>query len=93
MTQHRSDSVRLIDLLTEHDRTNGNEPDSDGRTAGYDSFSLLGAAGVRSRMMFENYGPLRQVLAPEHHEKVIQIMAAMWKDGFAVGARSQQTDA
>ncbi|WP_331731953.1 hypothetical protein OG613_49130 (plasmid) [Streptomyces sp. NBC_00015] len=93
MTQPHPDNFRLRALLAEHDQSNGNAPGPDGKIAGYDSFSLLGAAGVRASMMFEGFGPLRKVLPPEHHEEIIKIMAALWKDGFAVGARSQQTDA
>ncbi|MEU5196070.1 hypothetical protein AB0G86_18770 [Streptomyces scabiei] len=93
MTHQPSDSVRLADVLAEHDRAHGNTPDPDGKIAGYDQSPLLSVAKSRSRMMFEDRGPLRKVLAPEHHEELIQLMAAMWQDGFAAGARSEQADA
>ncbi|MFB6984571.1 hypothetical protein ACNPQN_32605 [Streptomyces sp. NPDC056297] len=92
MPQPSPDNFRLIALLRDHDHSNGNEPGPDGKLAGYDSSSLLGAAGVRAKMMFEGHGTLRKILPPEHHEEVIRLMAAMWRDGFVVGARSQQTD-
>lgn len=92
MPQPHPDNRRLIALLHNHDQSNGNEPGPDGKLAGYDSFSLLGAAGVRARMMFEGFGNARKILPPEHHDEVIRLMAALWRDGFVVGARSQQTD-
>jgi len=93
MTQPHADNFRLVALLAEHDQADGNNPGPDRKIAGYDSFSLFGAALVRAQTMFEGYGTLRKVLPPEQHEELIQLMAALWQDGFAVGARSQQTDA
>ncbi|MFI6282908.1 hypothetical protein [Streptomyces sp. NPDC050988] len=93
MTQTHRDNLRLIALISAHDQTNGNAPDSDGKIAGYDSFSLLGAAGHRAQLMFEGFGTLRKTLNPRQLEELHHLLAAMWMDGFAVGARSQQPSA
>ncbi|MGW3954619.1 hypothetical protein ACWEKM_27640 [Streptomyces sp. NPDC004752] len=90
MTQTHRDSLRLIALISTHDQTNGNAPDPEGKIAGYDSFSLLGAAGHRSQLMVEGFGTLRKTLNPQQLDELHGLLASMWMDGFAIGARSQQ---
>lgn len=92
MPQPHSDNSRIKTLIHEHDRADGNQPGPDGKLVGYDSFALFESALIRARTMFEGYGPLRKTMPPERHDEVIRLMAAMWQDGFVIGARSQQTD-
>ena len=40
--------------------------------------------------MVKGYGTLRKTLSPEKIDELTQLLAAMWKDGFAVGARSRR---
>ncbi|MER5372761.1 hypothetical protein [Streptomyces sp. NPDC002553] len=84
------DFLRLVALLADHDETNGNLPAADGSIAGYDSFALLGAGAHRARLMAEGFGTLRKTLNGQQLHEFQQLLAAMWKDGFAIGARSQQ---
>ncbi|MGW3390532.1 hypothetical protein [Streptomyces cinereoruber] len=84
------DFLRLVALLSDHDETNGNLPAADGTVAGYDSFALLGAAAHRAQLMTEGSGTLRKTLSAQQLDELQKLLAAMWKDGFAIGARSQQ---
>ncbi|MFH8257569.1 hypothetical protein [Streptomyces roseolus] len=84
------DFLRLVALLADHDETNGNHPATDGTIAGYDSFALLGAAAHRAQLMTEGFGTLRKTLNAQQLDELQQILAAMWKDGFAIGARFRQ---
>ncbi|MFD7958465.1 hypothetical protein ACFV4X_33935 [Streptomyces ardesiacus] len=84
------DSLRLAALLADHDESNGNLPAADGTIAGYDSFALLGAAAHRAHLMTEGFGTLRKTLNAQQLDELQGLLAVMWKDGFAVGARSQQ---
>lgn len=84
------DFLRLVALLADHDETNGNLPAEDGTVAGYDSFALLGAAAHRAQLMAEGFGTLRKTLSAQQLDELQQLLASMWKDGFAIGARSQQ---
>ncbi|RSS37447.1 hypothetical protein [Streptomyces sp. WAC08241] len=89
MTQPHPDSLRLVSLIFDHDEAGGNSPDQGGKIAGYDSFALLGAAAHRANLMLEGNGTLRKTLTPEQLRELRDLLAAMWKDGFAVGARSR----
>lgn len=40
--------------------------------------------------MAQGFGTLRMTLNAQQLDELQQLLAAMWKDGFAVGARSQQ---
>lgn len=40
--------------------------------------------------MTEGFGTLRKTLSAQQLDELQQLLAAMWKDGFAVGARSPQ---
>ncbi|MCQ1577241.1 hypothetical protein [Streptomyces parvus] len=93
MTPIHPDSLLLATLINTHDQTNGNAPDSKGKIAGYDSSCLLGAGGHRAQLMVKGFGTLRKTLNPRQLEELHHILAAMWKDGFAVGACSQQPSA
>lgn len=85
------DSLLLVALIDAHDRTNGNTPDSDGKTAGIDDFALIGAAVRRAQQILDGYGSMIANLEPQQKEDLAKLMAALWKDGFAVGARSHRT--
>lgn len=89
MTQPHPDSLRLAALIAAHDEATGNAPDSNGKIAGYDNSALLGAAGRRAQLMLEGFGTLRKTLAPQQINELWELLAVMWEDGFAVGARSQ----
>lgn len=89
MTEPSPDTLRLVALIANHDDANGNTPDPDGKIAGYDNYALTGAAGRRAQLMLEGHGTLRKTLAPQQQEELVRLLAAMWRDGFAVGARSQ----
>jgi hypothetical protein len=93
MNQPTPDNFRLAALIDAHDKANGNNPDSSGKVAGYDSFALTGAAGHRAQLMIEGHGTLRKTLTPRQIDELTQLLAVMWRDGFAVGVRSQQPDA
>jgi len=90
MTELHPDHLRLIALIRDHDDTNGNAPDPDGKIAGYDSFALTGAAGHRAQLFAQGFGNLRKTLGPQQQEELVRLLATMWRDGFAVGARSQR---
>lgn len=87
------DSLLLVALIDAHDRANGNTPDSSGNVAGINSSALTGAAGHRAQQMFDGYGSMAASLNPQQKKELVQLMAALWKDGFAVGARSQESPA
>ncbi|GAA2720562.1 MULTISPECIES: hypothetical protein [Streptomyces] len=87
------DFLRLVALLADHDESNGNLPAADGTIAGYDSFALQRAAAHRARLMAEGLGTLRKTLNAQQLRELQQLLAAMWKDGFAVGVRSQRPGA
>lgn len=93
MSQPTPDNFRLVALIDAHDQANGNAPHSDGKVAGFDSFALTGAADSRAQLMIEGHGTLRKTLAPQQIDELTQLLAAMWRDGFAVGVRSQDPDA
>lgn len=93
MTQPHPDSLRLAVLIDAHDKANGNASDNDGKIAGFDDFALAGAAGHRAQLMLEGHGALRKTLSPQQIDELRRLMAAMWRDGFAVGASSQRPDA
>ena len=93
MNQPTPDNFRLVALIDAHDKADGNSPDSSGKVAGFDSFALTGAAGHRAQLMIEGHGTLRKTLAPEQIDELTQLLTAMWRDGFVVGARSQSPDA
>ncbi len=93
MSQPTPDTFRLVALIDAHDKVNGNTPDGSGKVAGFDSFALTGAAGHRAQLMIEGHGTLRKTLAPQQIDELARLLASMWRDGFAVGVRSQQPDA
>jgi hypothetical protein len=93
MNHMTPDNLLLVALIDAHDRSNGNTPGPDGKIAGIDSFALTGAAGVRAQQMLEGHGALRKTITPEQQQELVRLLAAMWCDGFAVGARSQQPPA
>lgn len=90
MTDLHPDHLRLVALIANHDEANGNASDPDGKIAGYDSFALTGAAGHRARLIAEGFGTLRKTLTPQQQQDLIRLLTTAWRDGFAVGARSQQ---
>ncbi|MER5889686.1 hypothetical protein ABT160_38165 [Streptomyces sp. NPDC001941] len=90
MTSLHPDFLRLVALLAEHDETDGNLPAADGTIAGYDNFALLGAAAHRALLMAEGLSTLHKTLNAQQGHEFLQLLSAMWTDGFAIGARSQQ---
>jgi hypothetical protein len=92
MTQPTPDAFRLVALIDAHDKANSNTPDSSGKIAGFDSFALTGAAGHRAQLMIEGHGTLRKTLTPQQIDELTRLLAAMWRDGFAVGVSSQSHD-
>lgn len=86
------DSFRLIALIKRHDDNEGNAPDAEGRTAGYDRFALTGAAAHRGTLLLEGFDPLRKTLAPRQVDDVLRLLTAAWLDAFAVGASSRQPE-
>lgn len=87
------DSLLLAALIDAHDHANGNTPDSNSNIAGINTFALTGAAGARAQQMFDDHGSMAASLNPQQKKELVQLMAALWKDGFVVGARSQQSPA
>ncbi|MEV8092639.1 hypothetical protein [Streptomyces nigra] len=83
------DSLRLAALLADHDESNGSLPAADGTVAGYDSVALSRASAHRAQLLAETHGTLRKTLGPRQFAELQQLLAAMWEDGFAVGARSR----
>ncbi|MFD7884057.1 hypothetical protein ACFV3N_16660 [Streptomyces bauhiniae] len=83
------DSLRLVALIKEHDDGEGNAPDRNGKTSGFDRTALLGAAAHRGNLLYENFGPLRKTLTTKQADEVLRLLAAAWLDGFAVGGRAQ----
>lgn len=90
MTRFEQDSRTLGALIDDHDRALGNGIDQDGKTAGYNHVALLGAAGVRAKQLLEGHGILRQTLSPQQTDELLEFLVVMWRDGFAIGVRSQQ---
>jgi hypothetical protein len=93
MNHMHPDSLLLVSLIDAHDQTNGNTPDSDGKISGIDSSALTGAAGHRAQQMLDGYGSMIASLDPQQKKDLVMLMAALWKDGFAVGAQSHQRSA
>lgn len=86
MTEPHPDAFKLIAAVRDHDERGGNATGPDGKVAGVDAFALLGAAGTRARMMAEGFGNLRKTLNPQQQQELEQLLTAMWRDGFVVGA-------
>jgi hypothetical protein len=80
------DTFKLLAAIKDHDDRGGNTTDPDGKVAGIDAFALLGAAGARAKLMAEGFGALRKTLSPQQQEELVRLLAAMWRDGFVVGA-------
>jgi len=83
---HHPDTLKLVAAISDHDERGGNTTGPDGKVAGVDAFALLGAAGARAKLMAEGFGTLRKTLSPQQQDELLRLLAAMWRDGFIVGA-------
>jgi hypothetical protein len=80
------DTFKLLAAIRDHDERGGNTTGPDGKVAGVDAFTVLGAAGARAQVMAEGFGSLRKTLNPQQRQELERLLAAMWQDGFIVGA-------
>lgn len=82
MDNFHPDHLLLAAVIDRHHSENGNVPDTEDRIAGVDSFALVGASGFRARKLIEQRG------IPADHKELEMLLAAFWRDGFAVGVRT-----